>query len=65
MWLIRCRLDQGNIALIDYTNDPNKFQILDRTFVLEDNSNDKSNKQIENVKSNGEEKKKKKKKRSK
>jgi hypothetical protein len=51
MRLIRYRLDQGNIALIDYINNSNKFQILDRTLVLED---DESNKQIE--KSKGEEK---------
>jgi hypothetical protein len=46
--LIHYRLDQGNIALFDYINDPNKFQILDKIIVLkDDNKNEESTKQIE------------------
>jgi hypothetical protein len=44
MWLIRCRLEQQSIGLIDYINDREKFQILDNnTCILEEKHEDGQN----------------------
>jgi hypothetical protein len=40
--LIRYRLEFGKIELIDYIKDPNKFQILDKSLLKEDDHNTNS-----------------------